>query len=181
MTLAAAIALGPIAADADEPHDVSVEAAEHHDNQGHDFKNGLALFLGATNEPGHGTEGTIGLEYGRWFSERWAIGGLVDYAGGGQRNLIVAPAVFWKPFGGGFSLLAAAGVEWHHGRGGEVNRHLTSDEPEGDEDETFFVFRIGAAYWFHFGKRYGMSPAVNLDLVDGHEVWVYGLNFEVMF
>ncbi|MEX1311389.1 MAG: hypothetical protein AB1Z65_13280 [Candidatus Sulfomarinibacteraceae bacterium] len=39
----------------------------------------------------------------------------------------------------------------------------------------------GAANVFHVGSRHGVVPAVNLDLVDGHEVWIYGVNFEVMF
>ena len=163
-------------------HDDHTESAEHHGGEDHHFKNSLAVFLGVTNEKGHGTEPTWGFEYARWLSDRWAIGGLFDYAGGEQRNAVIAPAVFWKPFGGGFTLLAAPGVEYHNGRGPTVEPHLIkSAEPEIDEDETFFVFRLGAAYIFHFGHRYGLAPTVNVDFVDGHEVMIYGVNFEVMF
>jgi hypothetical protein len=169
---------------AEAKHTESAEHAsptEHQGDSGHHFKNGLALFLGATNEQGHGTEATWGLEYGRVLSDRWVIGGLLDYAGGAQRNLVVAPAVFWKPFGGGFTLLAAPGFEIHSGRG-EVDHHLLKANAAAvDEDKTYFVMRFGVAYYFHFGSRYGIGPAVNLDLVNGHEVWVYGVNFEVMF
>ena len=183
LILVVATALLPFSAMAEDEH---VEHADHvgeaepHGEEAHHFKNGLSLFLGATNEHGHGTEGTWGLEYGRAISPRWTVGGLIDYAGGGQRNLVIAPAVFWKPLGGGFVLLAAPGIEYHNGRG-EVDHHLFKAAAAEDKDETYFVFRLGAAYYFHVGSRYGIGPTVNLDLVNGHEVWVYGVNFEVMF
>jgi hypothetical protein len=162
-------------------HDEHAEAAGHHGSDEHHFKNGLSVFLGATDEPGHGTEFTIGGEYGRALSPNWTVGGLIDWAAGDQRNLVIAPAVWWKPFGKGLLLLAAPGIEWHDGRGGTVDHHLKAEEPEVDEDETFFVMRLGVGYSFHVGSRYGVIPQVNLDLVDGHEVWVYGVAFEVMF
>jgi len=166
---------------ADEVHDSHNEATEHHDSGDHHFRNGLALFLGVTNESGHGSEGTWGLEYAHWLSERWALGGLIDYAGGNQRNAVIAPAVFWKPFGGGFTLLAAPGLEYHNGRG-EVEPHLIKASSSAvDEDEKYFVLRLGVAYWFHVGSRYGIGPTVNVDFVNNHEVWIYGVNFEVMF
>ena len=175
--LVIATALWSFPSAAEEEHS---EHAELHDDSGHHLKNGLALFLGVTNEPGHGNEGTWGLEYGYALSPRWGVGGLIDYAGGGQRNLVVAPLVYWKPFGGGFTLLAAPGVEYHSGRG-EGEHHLKSDHAASDGDETYFLLRLGVTYWFHVGSRYGIGPAVNLDLVNGHEVWVYGVNFEVRF
>lgn len=183
-SLVIAMALTVFPAAAEESHTETAghtAESEHHAAGGHDFKNGLALFLGATNEHGHGTEPTWGIEYGRKISPHWTVGGLIDYAGGGQRNLVIAPAVFWRPFGSGLALLAAPGVEYHNGRGMVEPHLLKADAAAIDEDETYFVLRLGVAYYFHVGSRYGIGPAVNLDLVDGHEVWVYGVNFEVMF
>jgi len=169
---------------AEEDHTESAEhvgETEHHGESGHHFKNAFALFLGATNEHGHGTEPTWGLEYGRALSPYWTVGGFLDYAGGGQRNIVIAPMVVWKPFGGGFVLLAAPGVEYHNGRG-TVEHHLSKAEAAAvDEDETYFVLRLGTAYYFHLGSRFGIGPTVNLDLVEGEQVWVYGVNLEVMF
>ena len=183
LVIAMAVMSSPVMAE--EGHGEYAEQAgeaDPHGESGHHFKNGLSLFLGATDEHGHGTEPTWGLEYGRFLSPHWTIGGLIDYAGGDQRNIVIAPAVFWKPFGGGFLLLAAPGVEYHNGRAAVDDHHLLkADTAAVDEDETYFVMRFGAAYYFHVGSRYGIGPAVNLDLVDGHEVWVYGVNFEVMF
>lgn len=169
---------------AEEAHTESAEHAsetEHHRDTGHQFKNGLALFLGATNEHGHGTEGTWGIEYGRYLSPHWSVGGLIDYAGGGQRNLVIAPAVYWKPFGGGFVVLAAPGVEYHNGRG-TVGHHLfKAESAEEDKDETYFILRLGTAYFFQVGSRFAIGPAVNVDFVNGEQVWVYGVNFEMGF
>lgn len=186
--LVVTVGVWPGTAVAEEEHSEHAEAVEHaegaeeHGEAHPDYKNGLALFLGVTDEPGHGTDGTVGLEYTYELSERWGIGGILDYAGPDQRNLVVAPAVFWSPWGGGLTFLAAPGVEFHNGRG-EAEHHLLKSEgdEEGDPDETFFVMRFGVAYWFHVGSRYGIAPAVDLDLVDGEEVWVYGVNFEVKF
>lgn len=180
-----AMAMSAYSAVAEEDHSESAEdssAAEHHGESGHHFKNAFAFFLGATNEHGHGTEPTWGLEYGRALTPHWTVGGLLDFAGGGQRNIVIAPMVVWKPFAGaGFVLLAAPGVEYHNGRG-TVEHHLSKAEAAAvDEDETYFVLRLGTAYYFHLGSRFGIGPTVNLDLVEGEEVWVYGVNFEVMF
>jgi len=191
--LTVALAAWPVAASAEDRHaEHEAHAAEtlhdgheehsgdHHEGH-HDFKNSLALFLGVTDEPGHGTVQTIGLEYAHRLSKNWAVGGLVDYAGPDQRNWIAAPVVYWKPGLGNLILLAAPGVEYHEGRGDVEHHYLKSSDPEVDEDSTEFLFRLGAVYMFHVGSRYGIGPIVNLDLVDGHEVWVYGFNFEVMF
>jgi hypothetical protein len=183
--LVIAMVLSTFSAVAEEGH---AEASEHssgtesHGETSHHFKNAFALFLGATNEHGHGTEPTWGLEYGRALTPHWTIGGLIDYAGGAQRNVVIAPMVVWKPFaGGGFVLLAAPGVEYHNGRG-TLEHHLSKAETAAvDKDETYFVLRLGTAYYFHLGSRFGIGPTVNLDLVEGEQVWVYGVNLEVMF
>ncbi|MCU0303584.1 MAG: hypothetical protein MUC56_05965 [Thermoanaerobaculales bacterium] len=183
IVLGAMLVAGPAVAGAPSEHGEPAAADQHGGatTGDHGFRNAFAVFLGVTDEPGHGSEATWGLEYGRRMGPRWGLGGLIDYAGGEQRNLVVAPAVLWQPFGGGFTLIAAPGIEWHDGRG-EVEHHLgKADATAVDEDETYFVFRVGAAYWIHIGSRYGIAPAVNLDLVDGHEVWVYGVNLEVRF
>jgi hypothetical protein len=180
--IATAIWAIPVSAeDGHATHNEHAGVAEHDEGGGHEFKNGLALFLGVTNESGHDDEATWGLEYARRLSPRWGVGGLLDYAGGSQRNFVIAPFVYWKPYSGGFTLLLAPGVEYHNGRG-ETDHHLFKNETASvDEDETYFVLRLGATYWFHVGSRYAIGPTVDLDFVDGEEVWAYGVNFEVMF
>lgn len=180
MTVAAVLGSSPgLAEEIHTEHAESAGEAEHHGDEGHNFKNAAALFLGATNESGHSTEGTWGLEYGCRVAPQWVVGGLIDFAGGDQRNPVIAPMVMRKPIGG-LVVLAAPGVEVHNGRG-QVEHHLPkADAAAVDEDETYFVFRLGAAHYFRVGSRDGIGPAINLAFVDGHEVWVYGVNFEVM-
>ncbi len=161
-----------------EAREPEAEGEHTHGGRPH-HRNELALLLGATDESGHDAELTLGLEYSRAVADRWAVGGLVDYAGGELRNLVVGVPVFWRP-GGGWKLFAAPGVEIHQGRDGESLVSVRSGEPGGaDEDETHFLVRFGAAYVFHLGERYGVEPSVAIDLVDGEDVWVAGLNWTV--
>lgn len=156
----------------------NAEAVEHEgeDSSHHlrDHLNEVAVFLGGTDEQGHDTEFTWGLDYKRRIAERWAVGALFDYAGGGLRDAVVAPMVVFWPGLGNLQLLAAAGVEFHQGRDG--GGHQKSGEGGGsDEDATYFLFRLGIGYDIHLGESFGLVPTVNLDFVNNEEVWVYGL------
>jgi hypothetical protein len=138
-----------------------------------DFKNEAAAFLGWTDEKGHDAEFTWGFDYKRRVADRWAVGGAFDYAGGELRNSVLLGLAFFWPGLGNLQLLAGPGVEFHEGRGGDGHGH----GGKADEDETHFLFRLGIAYDIHLGERFGIVPNVNLDLVDGENVWVYGLAF----
>jgi len=156
--------------------------AEGHGGRSH-HKNDAAIFLGGTDEHGHPTEFTWGLDYKRRVAEHWAVGGLFDYAGG-LRNAIVAASVTWW-HGAGLSLTAAPGIEFHRGRsssegcdcGGSTESEETGEHGEADEDATYFVVRLGVGWGFPIGESYIVEPQVNLDLVEGEKVWVYGVNF----
>jgi hypothetical protein len=160
---------------ADNAENVEHEG-EHSSHHVRDFKNEVAVFLGGTDEHGHGTELTWGLDYKRRIAYRWAVGVLFDYAGGELRNAVLAPMVAFWPGVGKLQLLAAAGVESHQGRDG--GGHQKSDEGGGtDEDATYFLFRLGIGYDIHLGESFGLVPVVNLDFVNNEKVWVYGLAF----
>jgi hypothetical protein len=149
---------------------------EHSFHHVRDFKNEVAIFVGGTDEHGHDTEFTWGIDYKRRIADRWAVGVLFDYAGGGLRNSVLAPMVAFWPGLGNLQLLAAAGVEFHQGRDGDG--HQKSGEGGGtDEDATYFLFRVGAGYDFHLGESFGLVPNLNLDFVNNERVWVYGLAF----
>jgi len=177
-------------AEAEEPDDAHHDDAAGHETGHHlrDFKNEVAVFLGITNEKGHDNVLTWGLDYKRRIAERWAVGGLFDYAGGELRNAIVAVSVSYWPGLGNLQLFAAPGIELHRGRDKGINDPGCgcgkSEEPGhggADKDATYFLFRIGVAYDFHIGERFGIVPAINLDFVNNEEVWVYGLNFTYGF
>ena len=113
-----------------------------------------------------------------WLQE-FGIGAVLEYAGGDLRNTIFVAPFIWKPVGDLF-LLAGPGVEFHNGRG-TSEHHAFKSGGEEDRDETYFLFRLGVGYSFHVGERYAIIPQVNLDLVNGEQVWVGGVAFGVMF
>ena len=168
-----------------EEHVEAAEHEEHGESEGHGgslhHKNDVAIFLGGTDEHGHPTEFTWGLDYKRRVAERWAVGGLFDHAGGSLRNAIVAASVTWLPVGK-LSLTAAPGIEFHRGRSsnegcGCAGSAKSEETGEADEDATYFLLRLGVGWVFPIGESYRIEPQVNLDLVEGEKVWVYGLNF----
>lgn len=111
------------------------------------------------------------------------MGGLFEYTDG-LRNTIFAVPFYWHP-GGSWKLIAAPGVEFHNGRGEAVTPHKSEGGEEGhgeaDEDETYFLFRIGVAYDIHLGGSWGLAPAVDLDFVEGERVLVYGVSLTYGF
>ena len=166
----------------DEPTAEHVDEAEHqeHETEHLGFRNEIVVFLGATDESGHPTEFTSGLEYIYEFAHRWGVGGFIDYAGGSLRNMVVGLPVVYYP-GGRWLLTAAPGIEFHNGRGESVEDHKADAHGETDENERHFLFRVGAGYSIAIAEHYSMAPTVYLDFVKGEKVWVYGLNFAYKF
>ena len=169
-------------------HDEHGEAAAHdgegahsgHHDRSH-LKNEFAVFLGATDEEGHATQFTWGFDYKRRVADRVAVGAFMDHAGGDLRNSLVGALVVWWPVGN-LELYAGPGIEFHDGRnqdgdGGDGGHDGHDEEGHGgpDANATYFAFRIGAGWDFHIGQNYGIVPTVALDLVDGEQVWVYGI------
>jgi hypothetical protein len=148
------------------------EGAEHHGYGYH--PNHIALFFGVTDEEGHDLEFTLGFDYERRLSQRWGVGVMIDHAGGGLRNSVLGVPVFWHP-GGKWKLWAAPGVEYHNGRGQVVEGH--GEHGEIDEDETYFLVRLGVGYDIPLGGSWGLTPNLNVDFVEGERVWVYGVAF----
>jgi hypothetical protein len=138
----------------------------------HTYNREIALLIGITDESGHDSQGTLGLEYLHRMGKNWGMGAMVDYVGGNQRNWIIGVPFAYYP-GGGWKLLVAPAVEFHRGRG-EMDHG--DGHGEIDEDETYFALRLGVAYDFAVSDHWRISPTVDLDFVDGHHVWIYGVN-----
>jgi len=168
---------------ADDAHHGHGEEGEPAASAHHGFRHEIALFLGGTDEHGHDTEFTLGLEYIYSLAPKWGIGGVLEHAGGQLRNTILAVTGYFKPVSG-LLLTAGPGIEYHEGRGDggcgcehDVHRATFSDPGNVDKDETYFLFRVGAGYAFHVGERYSVTPAVYVDFVNNEEVVVWGLSF----
>ena len=191
--LSSAVGASPGVAGGDKPDDRVADprdAAEHGESGRHEddaphghgraHRNEIGLFVGGTDKAGHDPQFTWGLDYKRKIAERWAVGLLFDYAGDELRNSILAPSVSFWPGIGGLQLLAAPGIEFHEGRNGGGHGGAESGD-EVDANATYFLFRVGLAYDIHLDERFGMAPGVNLDFVNGEEVWVYGVTLTYGF
>jgi hypothetical protein len=149
-------------------------AGEHEEHEFH--RHHVSVFLGATtadipvggehgnagteSEGGDGseettteTESTIGLDYQYRFSRAWGLAFAFEYVGGDARNWMAGLAPALHP---------VAGLEIYAGPGFERN-----------DGENEFVFRVGMGYEFELG-RWGLTPAFNVDFVDGEQTYVYG-------
>jgi hypothetical protein len=130
----------------------SVQGHETH----HFHKNELGVFTGLAHGGRRKNEPALGVEYERRINESFGIGALAEYTFGDADFLVVAvPFIFhinsWK-------LLVAPGVE-------DSSKHGTES-----------LVRFGAGYGFKTGG-WMITPQLNVDFVDGEDVWVFGVGF----
>lgn len=119
----------------------------------------LGLFVGNTIEDRRSEEprdgATVGLEYEYRPSAHWGVGIGVEHAGGGiDSGVLVLPVARHS---GPWKFYAGPGIE---------------RRDEGTEG----LLRVGVEYGFHVGGI-EVSPQVDLDLVDGERLFVFGVVF----
>lgn len=161
------------------------EPAAHEAHGEEHARNALGLILGATyeSEEKH-TFFTVGVEYERLFSPRFAVVLGVEYIT--EVDALVAVLPFVYRHGSGWRLLAGPGLELktrrpelerEHEGGPGIAEDIVDRLP--GEEENLFLWRFGAAYNFKVGERYAIAPHVDLDFVreDGH--WVEAVVFSV--
>lgn len=140
---------------AEDGHMVSSHEA---DEARHGYHNNVVgVFGGITHEGRRNNDPALGLEYERRISQRLGIGAMVEYTFSDEEFW-----VFAIPFAlhtGPWKLYLAPGVE----DGGEHGSHS--------------LLRLGVEYAFEFKGGWEIAPQIDLDLVDGEEVWVFGLVF----
>lgn len=141
--------------------------------EGEEYLNGLDVFLGATTEVDPtSTAFTIGLGYVRRLSPLFSVGAAGEFAASSTlREWLIFGLGYVRPAG---DLLLGTGPGHQWDREGDV-------EGEELEESREFVWRFVASWEAEVGRRYTISPEVNLDLVGGEVVWVYGVAFGVMF
>jgi hypothetical protein len=154
--------------------DPQVMTAESRGKEHEYHRNHFGGFLGASTHSDNDETGvTLGLEYARQFTPRWAVAAYTELVSGElERDIILlVGAVFYAlPRLG---LVVAPGVEFaskdveHQG---EVER----------EDETEFLLRLGAAYGFPLGQA-SLGPAVFVDWGGSRWTLVYGIGMVTGF
>ena len=100
------------------------------------------------------TEASIGADYEYRLSRLWGAVVGFEYVGGDARNWMVGVGAALHPVGN-LKLMAGPGLERH-------------------DSENEFLFRIGVMYDFEVGS-WSLTPALNVDFVDGDQTWVYGI------
>jgi hypothetical protein len=139
----------------------SVFAADHathsrHDGEAGHHVNVIGVFAGLTHAGRRLNEPAMGIEYERRIGGRFGIGGLIEYTFGDADVWVAAMPIAYHI--GHWKLLVAPGVEeGHHG--------------------TESLVRFGAEYAFPLSDGWEIAPQVNVDLVDGEDVWVFGVVF----
>ena len=170
---------------AEEAH-AAHDAAEAHDAHGEGHpKNALGIVLGGTYESEEkDTFFTIGAEYERLFSPKFAVVLGVEYIT--EVDAVVAVLPFVYRHASGWRLLTGPGLELktrrphrerEHDGGAGIAEDIVDRLP--GKEENLFLWRFDAAYIFKVGERYAIAPHVDLDLVreDGH--WVEAVVFSV--
>jgi len=158
-------------------------AAQEHAPEGEDHaseepefhRNHFGGFLGASRHSDvKESAPTLGLEYARVFSRRWAAAGYLEMVGGElERDMIlIVTAIFYPIRQMGIVLgpgIERASVSVDHG--GEVE----------EESEYELIIRGGVAYGFKVAEVASLAPTVFVDWTDVRWTLVYGLGFVVGF
>jgi hypothetical protein len=181
--------LVPGMASAQEPTEPAgqAEPVEHAEEFEHDHKNSLGFLVANTYEAeGDVNIFTIGGEYQRSLTERFAIQGVFEYGPDPNAWVFVAPFVFKVVKE--LEVFAGPGLEHlsrrpeHHSEVEEIEMHgpeAPAEPPEEEDVDNLFLFRVGTGYHVPLNERFFLVPHVALDFVDEeHEVAkavVYGV------
>ena len=115
-------------------------------------RNGFELFAGATFNHSE-TDASFGLTYERRITEKFGIGGLVEYTNG--REWVYAVQFSWR-ITDPWKVVVAPG--WEH-----------------EEGENTYLTRVGTSYEFKIGEM-TLAPEINFDFVDGDTAFVAGVS-----
>ena len=115
-------------------------------------RNGMELFGGATFNNSE-TNASFGLTYERRVTEKFGIGGLIEYTNG--REWVFAFPLSWR-ITDPWKVNIAPG--WEH-----------------EEGENTYLTRIGTSYEFKIGEA-TLAPEINFDFVDGDTAVVAGVS-----
>jgi hypothetical protein len=136
----------------------SNEAAHGSEESGHQsHKNVIGVFTGMASASRRDKGFALGVEYARRISQSFGIGAVAEYTFGDADFWVFAiPFVYHKD---AWKFYVAPGIEKSSDHGTEG------------------LVRLGAEYTFDLGGGWEIAPQLNVDFVDGEEVWVLGAFF----
>ena len=131
---------------------------EGHDSghSGHTYEeNTVAFFVGLAKEGSRDNGLALGIEYEYRLNQAFGVGALAEHTFGDLDAWVLAvPFAFHS---GPWKFYVAPGIE---------------DGDAGSES----LLRLGGEYGFHRGD-WEISPQVDVDFVDGNEIYVIGVTF----
>lgn len=134
------------------------ESAHGHGSDQH--KNIVGIFAGITHGDRRKNAPALGVEYARHIAGNFSIGAVAEYTAGDAEVW-----VFAVPFAyaiGHWKMYVAPGIEdGHHGKENLV--------------------RLGVERAFEMSGGWEIAPQLNVDFVDGEDVWVIGAFFARRF
>lgn len=135
------------------------EEAEHgHDSDQH--KNIIGVFAGITHGDRRLNAPALGLEYARHIRGNFSIGAIAEFTAGDADIWIFAVPFAYSL--GHWKVYVAPGIEdGHHGK----------------ED----LVRFGVERAFEMSGGWEIAPQLNVDIVDGDDIWVIGAFFARRF
>jgi hypothetical protein len=117
---------------------------------------------------------TMGLEYARRFSKRWAVAIYTELVSSQlERDFVVAVGGVFYPTSG-LGLVLAVGGEL-------VDKPVEHNDEIVEETELDFMLRVGAAYGFAITPTAGIGPTLFVDQVGDRTTVVFGLGLVVGF
>ena len=125
-----------------------------------EYRHHIAVSLGNTHTEENEDAFTIGLDYEYRLSSLVGVGVLGEYATEDLNTWVVGGPFALHP-GAGWRLVAMPGIEIA-------------------DDETEFLFRVGAGYEFEI-ERFTLMPEVNADFVDGETNLFFGASLGLKF
>ena len=134
--------------------DEGAHGAEY--GSGHTFEeNTVAFFVGLAKEGSRDNGLALGIEYEHRLNQAFGIGALAEHTFGDLDAWVLAvPFAFHS---GAWKFYVAPGIE---------------DSVAGSES----LLRLGGEYGFHRGD-WEISPQLDVDFVDGNEIYVIGVTF----
>ncbi len=124
------------------------------------------VFIGATTDAHDKTELTFGIEYEYRFNHQYGVGAIYETSPDGHD-------------GEGVTVMLVGGF-WHPKDGWRLGAGVGQEKIEGAHPVEESLVRVGAAYDFHVGGL-GVAPTFNLDMVDGENIFVYGVAISKAF
>ena len=176
VVLFALLAMGVVPAVAQE-HETATELEAHDEHSaGHEFhRNHFGGVLGVSlHHDSDETAPTLGLEYARQFTPKWAAAGYIELVSSDlERDIIVAAGVIFYPVHW-LGLVVAPGVE-------QATREVDHSGEVKQEEELEFLLRIGVAAGIRLTPEASIGPTVFVDRAGDKYTTVLGVGMVVGF